>query len=216
MSPDDQVAALEKAIFERAKSLADEHLKQANRARERIMADSAERLRLLEEKEVLVAKAKAEREFRRRVQASEIRMQAELDRLRWGLVQSVLDNLKGRLTELSANDAQYLHLFRRLLGEAAGSIERKELVASVGNADHRRFSEKWEEIAGDAAPGKNIELSADVCRCTGGVLLKSKDDRISVDNTFEGRLERMEGELYRVILERLFPAAQQMGTLFNG
>ena len=94
MSPDDQVAALEKAILERARSLAGEHLQQASRARERIMEDSAERMRLLEEKEILVAKAKAEREYRRRVQASEIRMQSELDRLRWGLVQSVLDNVR--------------------------------------------------------------------------------------------------------------------------
>ncbi len=216
MSPDDQVAALEKAILERARSLAEEHFKQANRARERIMEDSAERLRLLEEKEILVAKAKAEREYRRRVQAAEIRMQAELDRLRWGLVQSVLDTLNARLGEISADEAQYLPLFKQLLTEAASSIEREELVALVGDADHRRLSETWQEIAGQAVPNKKVELSAEICPCSGGVLLKSKDDRISVDNTFEGRLERTQGELHRVVLERLFPAAQQMGSLFSG
>ena len=40
-NPDDQVSALEKAILARARSLADEHMKQAKRARERIMEDSA-------------------------------------------------------------------------------------------------------------------------------------------------------------------------------
>ncbi len=214
MSPEDQVAALEKAILERAQSLADEHLKHASQARERILEDSAERMRLLEEKEILVAKAKAEREYRRRVQASEIRLQSELDRLRWGLVQSVLDNLKGRLGEISADEAQYLPVLKRLLREAAASIEREELVAWVSDTDHRRLSEKWDEITNGA--DKKIALSAEVCPCSGGVLLKSKDDRISVDNTFEGRLERMEDELHRMILERLFPSAQQMGTLFNG
>ncbi|MDJ0890950.1 MAG: V-type ATP synthase subunit E, partial [Gammaproteobacteria bacterium] len=103
MSADDQVAALESAILDRARNLADEHVEQAARARERIMDDSAERLRLLEEKEILAAKARAEREFRRKVQASEIRMQADLDRLRWNLVRSVLDNIQLRLTQLSAD-----------------------------------------------------------------------------------------------------------------
>ncbi len=67
MSPEDQVTALEKAILERAQTLADEHSDQARRARERILADSAERLRLMEDREVLVAKARAEREYRRQV-----------------------------------------------------------------------------------------------------------------------------------------------------
>ncbi len=205
MSSDDQVAALESAILERAKNLAEEHFTQAGRARERIMDDSAERLRLLEEKEILVAKARADRAFRRKVQASEIRMQADLDRLRWNLVRSVLDNMQLRLNKLSADQASYLPLFKRLLAEAAASIEREELVALVSDADHRRLAESWDTIAQEAVPDKRVSLSDEVCPCSGGVLVRSDDNRISVDNTFEGRLSRLELELHRVIVERLFP-----------
>ena len=207
MSADDQVAALESAILDRARNLADEHVEQAARARERIMDDSAERLRLLEEKEILAAKARAEREFRRKVQASEIRMQADLDRLRWNLVRSVLDNIQLRLTQLSADQTTYLPMLKRLLAEAAASIEREELVALVSDADHRRLAGDWEAIAREAVPEKQVRLSEEVCPCSGGVLLRSEDNRISVDNTFEGRAARMEFELHRVILERLFPSA---------
>jgi len=216
MNAVDQVAALEKAIYERARNLADEHLQQASRARERIREDSADRLRLWEEKETLVGKAKAEREFRRRVQASEIRLQAELDRLRWGLVQSVMEALKARLTEISDNPQQYLPLFKRLLAQAATAIERDEVVTLVSDLDHRRFADQWEEIAQEVAPEKKVTLSPEICPCSGGVLVKSTDERISVDNTFEGRITRLEGELHRVILERLFPSAHQMGMVFNG
>ncbi len=205
MSPDDQVSALESAIIERAQNLADEHIKQASRARERIMEDSAERLRLLEEKEILVAKAKAEREYRRKVQASEIRMQAELDRLRWNLVRTVLDNTRLRLTQMRADQSSYLPMFKRLLAEAAASIEREELVALVSDTDHRHLAEGWDAISREAVPDKRVKLSDEVCPCSGGVLVRSQDNRISVDNTFEGRLARMEFELHRVILERLFP-----------
>ncbi len=212
----DQVAALEEAIFERAKALADEHLVQANRARQRIHQDSLERQHLLEEKEILAAKAKAEREFRRLVQASEIRMQAELDRLRWGLVESVLEDVRTQLADIHTAEDRYLPFFKQLLSQAAAAIERDELKALVSDSDHRKFSVRWEEIAREAVRGKTITLSDEPCSCSGGVLVTSADERISVDNTFEGRMERLDAELHQVILERLFPSAALMGALFSG
>ncbi len=212
----DQVAAMEKAIFERAKALADEHMVQAKRARRRIHKDSLERLHLLEEKEILAAKAKADREFRRLVQASEIRMQAELDRLRWGLVESALEDVRTKLAEIHTTEDRYLPFFKQLLSQASTAIERDELKALVSDSDHRKLSTRWEEIAREAMPGKTITLSDEPCLCSGGVLVKSADERISVDNTFEGRMERLDAELHQVILERLFPSAALMGALFNG
>jgi V/A-type H+-transporting ATPase subunit E len=216
MNPNDQIGALEQAIFERAKTLADEHLRQAQRARERILADSADRLRLLEEKEMLLAKNRAEREFRRRVQSSEIRMQSELDQLRWGLVLAVMEGVKRELHALQTDDDRGRALLNSLLLEAAQAIERSELIARVSDLDHRRVGETWDEAFRDAVPGKSITLSGDPCPCAGGVLVESADGQISVDNTFEGRMARFEADLQRVILERLFVAAGQMGTLFHG
>lgn len=216
MSVDDQVSALERAIRERAQALADEHLAQAERARQRIHRDSEERLRLLEERETLLAQSRAEREYRRRVQAAEIRMQADLDRLRWGLVEGVMDGLRRRLEELRRDDDRYLPLFSDLLAEAAAAVERDELEALVSDQDHGRIRKHWESLAATAAGGKDITLSEEPCACGGGVLVRSRDRRISMDNTFEGRIERLRDELHRVILERLFPATTHMGALFNG
>jgi V/A-type H+-transporting ATPase subunit E len=216
MNPNDQVAALEQAIFERAKILADEHLRQAQRARERILADSSDRMRLLEEKEMLLAKNRADREYRRLVQSSEIRMQADMDRLRWGLVQSVMQGVSSRLKTLQADDESGLALLKSLVTEAAQAIERDQLVARLSDFDHRRVGDRWETEFRDAVPGKTVELSPEPCPCSGGALVESVDGRISVDNTFEGRMARLEADLERVILERLFAAAGQMGTLFHG
>ncbi len=216
MNPNDQVASLEQAIFERAKILADEHLRQAQRARERILTDSADRLRLMEEKEMLLAKNRAEREYRRLVQSSEIRMQADMDRLRWGLVQSVMQGVNSRLKTLQADDESGLALLKSLLVEAAQAIERDELIARLSDFDQRRVGDRWAKEFRVAVPGKTIELSSEACACSGGVLVESVDGRISVDNTFEGRVARLEADLERVILERLFATAGQMGTLFHG
>lgn len=216
MNPNDQVASLEQAIFERAKILADEHLRQAQRARERILTDSADRLRLLEEKEMLLAKNRAEREYRRLVQSSEIRMQADMDRLRWGLVQSVMQGVTSRLKTLQADDESGLALLKSLLVEAAQAIERDELVARLSDFDQLRIGDRWAKEFRGAVAGKTIDLSSEACPCSGGVLVESLDGRISVDNTFEGRMARLEADLERVILERLFATAGQMGTLFHG
>jgi hypothetical protein len=64
-----------------------------NRQRDIILRDAAERLHLAEEREVLVAKAEAERHFRRVTQASELKMQGRLDQLRWEMVQTVQSRL---------------------------------------------------------------------------------------------------------------------------
>lgn len=216
MSPLAQVDALEQAILERAKALADEHLQQAARATERIRRDSAERLRLMEEKEVLLAKDEAEREYRRLVQASEIRMQAELDRLRWGLIESVMDGVQRRLHEIQQDEAAYLALFQKLLAQGARAIEREQVKALLSEGDQLRLKDHWQKLAAEAVPDKTVLLASEVCPCSGGVLVRSEDDRISVNNTFEGRMERFEAELHRIIMERLFPSAVQLGSLANG
>ncbi|MFQ6021100.1 MAG: V-type ATP synthase subunit E [Acidiferrobacterales bacterium] len=212
----DQVDTLEQAILQRAQVLAEEQISQGNRARERILEASSEKLRLLEDRELLAAKAQSEREYRRLVQASEIQRQAELDGLRWALVESVMEGVGAALAELTADEARYLPVFKALLTQAASSIGEEELVATVNEIDHRRFAERWDKMARAAVPERRVSLSAEFAACTGGVRVNSKDERINVDNTFEGRIERLEAKLHTLILERLFPSAVHMGPLFRG
>ena len=99
MSPRAEIDELESALLERAKALAAEYLAQAESERHRIVAEANDRLQLREEHEILAAKAAAERAFRRRMQAAEIKEQEELDRLRWSLVRDVMDRLQKQLSQ---------------------------------------------------------------------------------------------------------------------
>ena len=49
-----------------------------------------------------------------------------------------------------------------------------------------------------------------------GARVASADNRIRVDNTFEGRLERLRARIQQVILERLLPGGLDTGNLFGG
>lgn len=212
----ERVEALEQAILERARLLAQEHVQQGERGRERILEDSREKIRLLEEKEILAGQSRAEREYRRLVQARELGMQAELDHLRWGLVQSVIDDVMKRLEALAADEQRYRPLFGQLLGEAARSIERPELVVRVSAEDLSRLGSDWQTIAGHVAPDKTLELADEPVAISGGARVADREGRIEVDNSFEGVIARLETELHRVVVEHLFPSASRMGILFSG
>ncbi|HSD60612.1 MAG TPA: V-type ATP synthase subunit E family protein [Burkholderiales bacterium] len=211
-----RIEDLEAALIYRAEVLADEYLNGAERARGQIVEEANKTLRLREEREILAAKARGERLYRQKVQASEIRMQEELDHLRWTLVQSVLEDVTTRLAQVTEDDALYLPLLRRYLARGARSIERDDLVARVAARDLARLAPRWADFVKEAAPGKRVVLSQQPLDTLGGILLESADGRIRVDNTFEGRIERLQGEVHRAVSERLFASAEHMGALFNG
>lgn len=211
-----RVDDLQNALLARAKALADEYLARAKRDRERLVAEAAERQRLREAREDGAARALAERAYRQIVQASEIEMREELDRSRWVHVQAVIDALKERLEKIVADEQQYLPLLKGYLAQAAQAIESDRLIAELSSKDYARFSARWDALAREAVPGKQITLSPETRTSIGGVRVTSDDNRIRVDNSFEGRMERLEVELERVITERLFAGAATMGALFNG
>lgn len=203
MTDADQISGLETALMERAEKLAVEHLADGRRARERILAETRQRLHIEEERGVLAAKAQAERAYRQQVQAAELDLRASLDRLRRELVNAVLAGLPARLAELAADDGRYLPLLQDCLREGAEAIERDELVARFNARDFQRLRQDWDQFAKKAVPGKRVLLSTETLPVTGGALVSSPDGNIRCDNTFEGRMERLEEALQGLIAERL-------------
>jgi len=211
-----RVEDLNTALLTRAKTLADEILARAKRDRDRILQDASTRLHLREERETAAAAALGERTFRQLVQASEIEMRENLDRARWVHVQAAMDAMKDRLATHVGNEAVYLPLLEKLLVNAAVVIESDDLVAQLSARDFAHLSGRWDSFARKAVPDKRVVLSPETLRTMGGVLVSSADNRIRVDNTFEGRMERLELDLERAITERLFASAAPMGALFHG
>lgn len=211
-----QVQELEQAILARAERLATEYRERAQRSRDGILREAAERLRLREQREESIAKALGERTFRQQVQANELKMQSHLDRMRWNLVTDVLQQLHGRFELFKQDEDAYLEALARYLAEAAAEIESTELIARLNAQDYQRLEPKWPEIARKAAPDKTIVLDPEPAQTLGGVLVHSKDGRIRVDNTFEGRLARLQSQIQQVILERLLPSGFDTGNVFSG
>ncbi|MBI2312123.1 MAG: V-type ATP synthase subunit E [Betaproteobacteria bacterium] len=216
MSSESQVRELEAALLARARALVHEHLKKAAEERERILAECGSRLHLREEKEILAAKADADRLYRQRVQAAEIRLQGELDRLRWTLVQAAMDQVKTRLAALAGDEKAYLPVLAGYLAQACRSIGEPELVAELNALDHQRLAPRWEAFAREAAPGQRVTLHPVPCNASGGVIVRDAASRVRIDNSFEGRLERLQEQLHHAVLAQLFATVPDMETLFHG
>ncbi len=197
---------LEQAILERARRLATEYQIRAQRSRDNILRDAKQHLHLREEREVLLAKAKAERLYRRKVQASELRLQKEMDLLRWNLVSSVRAQLMLRLQALSDDTQTWLPILKRLLERSIAQLPPGRYQLLLNERDRERAAEHWAEWSQGLPDGIELQLSSRTRPMTGGIYLERDDGKLRLDNSFEARLERQADALNQRILQRLLPA----------
>jgi V/A-type H+-transporting ATPase subunit E len=213
----DQVKALQQAILERARDLSAEHVAQARMSRDKILDAAREKIKTMEQSELQAAKIHAEREYQRLVQASELSNQAELDRNRWGLVESVMHSIRSKLSDLCNDDKNYRRLLAALLKQGVDAIGETDLVATLNNEDLSRYQDDWEAMARDSCGASvTIKLSPKSCNCSGGLRLLSRQGDVMIDNTFEGIMERREGEIHQLIFERMFTSLPPRGAIFDG
>ena len=216
MEAEGQVFQLEQALLQQAETLAREQRQNAEAARARIHAESAERLKLLEEREVLAAKVEAERQVRRHTQAAETRLAADLDRLRWTLTQTSLAEMKIAFQKLVQDEARYLAVIEAWLAAAALALPPGDLVAEVRPEDEKRLTSEWTEMVARAAPGRTLTLTSHGQPSEGGLRVRLTNNRAQLDQTFEARQARLADELAQVVMERLFATAPDLGTLVHG
>jgi len=216
MEADTQVSQLEQALLQQAETLAREHLQNAESARARILADSAEKLKLAAEREILAAKVESERLVRRQGQAAETRLAAELDRLRWALTESVLSEVKTAFRKLAQDEARYPDVLEAWLAAAAQALPAGDLLAEVRPEDEKRLAPGWAAMTARAAPGRVVTLTSHSQPSEGGIRVRLTDNRAQLDQTFEARQARLADELARVAMERLFASAPDLGTLIHG
>ena len=195
---------LEGLLYAQAMALADQHLHKAHEASEQIGQELQARLRKLEEGEEQRYQLEAERLCRQIIQAAKLRMDSEHDRLRWALTQDVLAEVRKRLEQLTQDTPRYHQVLQAYLAEAARALPEGDLVAELNPRDLDALRPQWGRIAAQAAPGRKVELAPLSEHATGGMLVRSTDGWLRVDNTFEGRLERLQVEVLDVIMDKLF------------
>jgi len=213
MDAEGQVTQLEQALIRQAETLAREQRQNAEAAKARILNEAMERVKLAEAREVLAAKAEAERLVRRQIQAAETRLAAQLDRLRWALTEATLSSVRLAFQDLVDDPGRYPEVMEQWLAAAARALPGGDLVAEVRGSDQPRLAPLWADLVVRAAPGRKVDLATHGLPSEGGMRVRLADNRARLDQTFEARQSRLAEELARVVMERLFASTPDLSVL---
>lgn len=211
MSKQEGVEELEQALQQRAEKLAQEYLVSAREKRARILQEQNERLHERERQEGRRAAAEAERRRRSRVEAVRHDQQGTLEKRRWQATQNVMAAMRQALVTLADDESRYLERIKQLLSAAAQQLPDGALIVKVNARDRDRLAARWESLIGETMPGRDVSLSEDTVDCMGGVLVRDEDNRVRLDNTFEGRLDRYGRAAALRIDETLFGESTEAG-----
>lgn len=204
MSEQQAVEELEQALQQRAEKLAREYLATAGEKRARILQERNEQFHEREREEQRRATEEAERRRHSRVEAVRHDRQGALDRRRWQAIQAVMEDIRQAFGALADDESRYLEWLRALLAAAARQLPEGALILEMNARDRERFAAHWESLIRETMPGRRVSLAEQAADCMGGVLVRSEDNRIRLDNTFEGRLDRYGRTAALLIDEALF------------
>lgn len=216
MISENHITELEHALLARARNLAQEYLGRADTGREQIIRDTNYHLRLREEREMLAAKSLGDRTYRQLTQAGELQLQADMDRLRFALIQGVMLSALEEIKQFTRDEQRYLPVLGQFLARSAQAIEDKPLIVRVNAADHKRLNKRWESWSAEYVPHRQVMLDEETLDCIGGLIVQDEAGRERIDQTFEGRLERLEMAVQQVAVQRLFATLPEAGGLLNG
>lgn len=199
------VEKIQKIIIKDAKEKAEGIVSKAREKAQKILDEAKEEAK--KEAEEIINKKKAEAESQARRILSEAKLEARLKILnaKEQLISEVFEEAIKRLKEFSQS-TQYKTALENLIKDAAmiiGGGELEILFPENTNVD-LDLTRISSEVEKQTRKSTSFTISKDRIKSIGGVIVRSKDQLLTVDNTFEARLERLREQLRVNIANLLF------------
>ena len=196
---------IEELVLSDAKERAEKVLSEAEKKAKSIVEEA--RREAEKEAEAIISKKKTEAKAYARRILSEARLKAKLKVLnaKEQLVSEIFDEALKKLKEL-AQSPTYKDVLESLIRDAAitiGGGDLEILLPSDTNVvlDLDRIAKEAEAETGNKT---SLTISDERIKSVGGVIVRSKDKLLTVDNTFESRLERLRERLRVSVANILF------------
>jgi len=116
-------------------------------------------------------------------------------------IHECLDRVREEIQKVRYTDI-YPSIFEKLLKTSVTLLSPGPLVISVHPDDLDLASSQCRQLA---SSGISITIADTTLETSGGLLCERLSDRVSIDNTFEGRLARLIPNLAGVASQHLFP-----------
>ena len=201
----EQVEKIEEIIINEAKEKAENIIAKAKEKAKKVL-DEAKR-EAEKEAEEIINKRKTEAEAEARRILSEAKLEARLKILnaKEQLISEAFDEAIKNLKEFSQS-TQYKNALENLIKDAAiimGGGDLEVLLPENTNVD-LDLSKIAKEVGNQTGVKTSLSISKERIRSIGGVIVRSKDRLLTVDNTFEARLERLREQLRVNVANLLF------------
>ncbi len=197
-------------FIEEIKRKADEEIKRiienAKREAENIINRAERELERRVEAKISQETSSLEEEDKRRVAEARLEARRMILEVKEKAISSVFEKLKSQLREFTRTQ-DYVEVLSKLVCEAGIALGGGELIVEV-NEDHKNLNINWDEVARtiEEKTGKPTKISVSYTHVSdiGGAIVRTADGRFTFDNTFEGRIDRMQKTLRLLAAKRLF------------
>ncbi len=147
------------------------------------------------------AKTKAEAVFSKEKAKQELDLRLKLTKFRDELVDEFIIKATEKIKTMS-NTKEYEKSLENLLAVAILTLSEPEVIVHCRKQDQKIFSNQFLSIAADKAEKENnvkskITLSNEFIDCMGGLIVETSDRKISINNTYEKRIDRALGKIKR-------------------
>ena len=192
---------LHNRILSDAKLKADETIREAQAKADQTIAEARQRAQ--KEADELLAKAKLEAEAVRRsilsskVRVNRLRILDEKNRI----VQEVLGAVEEKLANI-AKSSRFGETAQRFVAEAVKAVDSDQPVVRLGFKGSSK--QNLDSVSKVLPKGSKLVFEEDPVDGLGGVIASDAEGRVTFNNSFRSRLERLDSKLLTLIASTIF------------
>jgi len=151
------------------------------------------KVKAIQEKIIEEAKNRADSEFLKKKAKKELELKLQITKYRDDLVYGLIEKAKKKITAIIGTK-EYEKSLEKLVLEATVTLKQPEIIVLCRKEDKDIFSKQFFDNISKQITDKELNvkfnLSKDFIKSMGGVRVETVDGKISIDNTYEKRIER--------------------------
>jgi V/A-type H+-transporting ATPase subunit E len=189
----------------RANEKIEEIIQEAEKQREQILKRAREKAEKKIEKGVKEAKINLDSNLRKYGASATLRGKHKVLETKEALLTEVLDTAIDQIKKKTRTKG-YTKILTRFAVDGGITLSEDdiELVLPKGHNTKIKATTISKQISDVAGKKVKVSISKEHIRASGGVIIRTNDGQKWVDNTFEGRLERLKRQIRDKIAELLF------------
>lgn len=195
-----EVELLCRAVSEEARKESERILAEAEADAERIIAEARDRASSALEAKMRIRRSEAYAEARRMVDSAELESRKRIMSFREEVIRETFQTLEQRLREFKKEE-NYIHFLLSSIEEGVTHLSGSEFVVELNDEDRKLLEGEVNHLASRLAVKMDVKSSTSLM---GGVRVFTADRRLLFDNSFSGRLKRMEEDIRQEIWRAVF------------